>query len=163
MVDNLISFPAEAPSMHIKVPIRTDWDTAVLFLHMSRDHGIPSYTNMLQYCTNSTFAKKLTFEEMKSNIEPQHIKLLKYIYAIPEDVDLLVGLLLEAPIPGAVVGPTLNCLLKEQFILLKESDRFWYENDLPPSSFSSDQIREIKKITLAGWFVPQLFTPKIKQ
>ncbi|XP_048519800.1 uncharacterized protein LOC109542192 [Dendroctonus ponderosae] len=150
MVDNLISLPAQAPSMHIKVPMRAEWNTAALFLHMSRDHGIPSYPQLLQYCSNSTFAKKLTFEEMKSNIETQHIKLLKYLYAAPEDVDLLVGLLLEAPIPGAVVGPTLNCLLKEQFILLKQSDRFWYENDLPPSSFSSDQIREIKKITLAA-------------
>jgi len=150
MVDILISLPAQSPSMHMMVPLRSDWDTAALFLHMGRDHGIPGYTSWIEYCSNSTYTKRPTFDDLKDLMKPEYVKTLKYLYSNPDDVDLLVGGLLERPIPGSLVGPTLNCLLTKQFVLLKESDRFWYENDLPPSSLTSEQIREIKKVTLAG-------------
>jgi peroxidase len=28
-------------------------------------------------------------------------------------------------------------------------DRYWYENDIPPSSFTKDQLNEIRKVKLA--------------
>lgn len=65
-------------------------------------------------------------------------------------MDALLGVLLERPLPGAIVGPTLRCLLREQFTLLRRSDRFWYENDLPPSSLTTDQLKEIRKVTLGA-------------
>jgi hypothetical protein len=37
---------------------------------------------------------------------------------------------------GAVVGPTFGCLLGQQFQILKKGDRFWYENNIPPSAFT---------------------------
>ncbi|KAJ8926678.1 hypothetical protein NQ314_020927 [Rhamnusium bicolor] len=151
MVDVLIGTPAQAPSLHMMVPLRTDWDTASLFIHMGRDHGIPSYPQYIQYCSNITFAQHLTFDDLKlKGIKDEYVKALKYMYSRPDDIDLLVGALLETPIPGAVIGPTFNCLLKQQFQLLKETDRFWYENDLPPSSLTTGQLKEIKKVTVAG-------------
>lgn len=65
-------------------------------------------------------------------------------------MDLLTGALLENPTPGSLVGATFNCLLRHQFSLLRRSDRFWYENDLPPSSLTIEQLQEIRKVTLAG-------------
>ena len=53
-----------------------------------------------------------------------------------DDIDLFVGGLAERPLTGAVVGPTFACLLGQQFQISKKSDRFWYENNIPPSSFS---------------------------
>jgi hypothetical protein len=53
-----------------------------------------------------------------------------------EDVDLIVGGILETPTHGMVLGPTFTCLLAQQFISVRNSDRFWYENDIPPSSFT---------------------------
>lgn len=151
MIDLLITTPAQSPSMHMMVTLRPDWDTASLFLHMGRDHGIPSYPQFIQYCSNVTYPQRPTFDDLRSRgIREEYIKALKYIYSSVEDVDLLVGALLEDPVPGAVVGPTFNCLLKEQFQLLKQTDRFWYENDLPPSSLTTAQLKEIKKVTLAG-------------
>jgi len=50
---------------------------------------------------------------------------------------------------GAMIGPTASCLLSLQFKVLKQSDRYWYENDLPPSSFSKFQLHEIRKFSLA--------------
>ncbi|KAF7278210.1 hypothetical protein GWI33_008704 [Rhynchophorus ferrugineus] len=150
MVDILITLPGQVPSMHMMVPLRSNWDTSALFIHMARDHGIPGYTNWIQYCSNITYPTRPDFDDLTANIRPENIQILKRLYGSAENIDLLVGALLETPLPGAVVGPTFNCLLKEQFSLLKETDRFWYENDIPPSSLSMQQLKEIKKISLAG-------------
>lgn len=66
------------------------------------------------------------------------------------DIDLLSGGLLETPLKGAVFGQTFSCLLSNQFSLIKNSDRFWYENDFPPSTYSKGQLQEIRQSTLAG-------------
>jgi hypothetical protein len=52
------------------------------------------------------------------------------------DIDLFTGALGETPTEGSVIGPTFSCLLGRQFHYLRRGDRYWYENDLPPSSFS---------------------------
>ena len=57
-----------------------------------------------------------------------------------DDVDLFTGGLAELPSEGSVVGPTFACLLGIQFAKLRQGDRFWYENDLPPSSFTAGKL-----------------------
>lgn len=55
----------------------------------------------------------------------------------------------EFPADGALVGPTLACLLAKQFHILRRGDRFWYENDIPPSSFTKEQLSELRKASIA--------------
>jgi hypothetical protein len=61
-----------------------------------------------------------------------------------EDIDLFIGGLAERPLSGAVVGPTFGCLLGQQFQILKKGDRFWYENNIPPSALSKGKHKKIK-------------------
>lgn len=63
-----------------------------------------------------------------------------------DDVDLYTGVLSEKPLEGSILGPTLTCLILDQFLRLKIGDRFWYENS---QSFNQRQLNEIRKSTLA--------------
>lgn len=47
----------------------------------------------------------------------------------PEDIDLFTGTLTEMPVEGGTLGPTLECILGDQFMRLKFGDRFWYQGE----------------------------------
>lgn len=66
-----------------------------------------------------------------------------------DDIDLYTGALSEMPLNESILGPTLTCLLLDQFVRLKRGDRFWYENSGSFTGFTNEQLREIKKSTLA--------------
>ncbi|XP_023246916.1 peroxidasin homolog [Copidosoma floridanum] len=127
----------------------TEWDLSSLLIHAGRDHGLPSYIKFVEYCSNGR-VKFENFTSLTSIMEPKDVELLENIYSRVEYIDLLLGGILEIPNEGAAVGPTFGCLLREQFIKLRNSDRFWYENDIPPSSLKLEQITEIRKVSLAG-------------
>jgi len=90
------------------------------------------------------------FTDLARVMRPEYTQLLSMIYANVEDVDLLVGGILETPATGVTVGPTFECLLKKQFVTMRNSDRFWYENDIPPSGLTATQLVEIRKVSLAS-------------
>ena len=46
------------------------------------------------------------------------------LYATPDDIDLFSGLISEKPLRGALVGPTLACLIGLQFRHLRQCDRW---------------------------------------
>lgn len=73
---------------------------------------------------------------------------MKKTYKSVEDIDLIAGGLLEKPTKG-LFGPTLTCILKDQFERTRSSDRFFFTNKDQPMPFSESQIKEIKKVTLA--------------
>lgn len=49
----------------------------------------------------------------------------------------------------SILGQTLTCLILDQFVRLKFGDRFWYENYDVNMGFTSEQLDEIRKISLA--------------
>ncbi|XP_074094039.1 uncharacterized protein LOC141524212 [Cotesia typhae] len=119
------------------------WNTTTLLIHMARDHGIPGYFAFLEHCAAAP-GSATRF------IKSEDVAILQSIYNSIEDIDLLVGGVLETPEKGAAVGPTFSCLLINQLAKLKNSDRFWYENDLPPSSFTGEQLKAIKRVSLSN-------------
>lgn len=65
-------------------------------------------------------------------------------------MDLIIGSLLEKPELGAVFGPTLTCIFAQQFEKLRNSDKFWFENNIPPSSFDLEILKAIQHVSLSG-------------
>ena len=58
------------------------------------------------------------------------------MYRRLEDVDLFIGGISEKPVSGAVLGPTFQCIIGDQFRRLRLGDRFWYEEPSQRGSFS---------------------------
>lgn len=54
-----------------------------------------------------------------------------------DDIDFIVGALLEIPAEGARVGPTSRCIIADSFYRYKTGDRFFYDIQGQPSSFSA--------------------------
>ena len=90
------------------------------------------------------------FEDLRSVMADSVIDKLRKVYKDVKDIDLFTGGLAEIPNKGAAVGPTFGCLLGRQMYYYKRGDRYWYENDIPPSSFTKDQLNEIRKISLGS-------------
>jgi len=48
-----------------------------------------------------------------------------------------------------MVGPTFACIVGKQFHNFRYGDRFWYENGGWPSSFTLEQLAEIRRVKLS--------------
>jgi hypothetical protein len=54
----------------------------------------------------------------------------------PDDIDLFSGAISEYPEGQGLLGPTIACLLSQQFNKLKFGDRFWFETNDPYTGFT---------------------------
>lgn len=122
------------------------FDLVSFNIQRGRDFGLPGYMEYRRHC-GLTVANR--FEEMAGFMPNSTIQRYQTIYSSPFDIDLWSGGVSEKPAQGSVVGPTFGCIIASQFSLLKRGDRFWYELPDQPSSFTSDQLQEIRNVRLA--------------
>lgn len=161
-LENHLAKPARNVNLdERKSSVDPKWSDAALLVHAARDHGIPGYVEFVHYCNNST-RHVSNFTDFEEFMNPADARKLAAIYSRVEDVDLLVGGSLERPTEGAAMGPTFTCLLQKQFVKLRNSDRFWYENDLPPSSLNNEQISAIRQVSLSGIICAHTNIPRIQ-
>ena len=124
-------------------------DLLAINTQRGRDHGIASYNEwrgFVKYYCRVTTGRVYSFDDLRHEIPEETIYILKSVYAHVDDIDLYVGAQAEREFLNSATGPTFWCLNKLQFINIRHGDRLWYEN---PGVFSSCQLQEIKKITLA--------------
>uniref|UniRef100_A0A914H5Y6 peroxidase n=1 Tax=Globodera rostochiensis TaxID=31243 RepID=A0A914H5Y6_GLORO len=119
-------------------------DLGTLNIMRGKDHGMPSYNKMRQFCG---LRMAYSFDELAEHItDPTIRRALSSIYASPDDIDLYVGGMVEDALMGALVGPTFACIIGNQFRRSRAGDRFYFEN---PSIFSPAQLTEFKKTSLS--------------
>ena len=110
-------------NVHPRMP-RMLLDLAALNIQRGRDHGLPSYNQ----CRAELGLKKVRkFEDITSN--PDRVARLKRAYKNVNEIDLWVGGLCEDAHRKAIVGEVLFTIVKDQFVRLRDGDRFWYECD----------------------------------
>ncbi|MFI4917899.1 MAG: peroxidase family protein [Phycisphaerales bacterium JB060] len=110
------------------IPGDGGFDLVSLNIQRGRDHGLPDYNTIREVYglpRVSDFAGITPDGEMQDK--------LSSVYADCDQIDPWVGFLVEDPLPGAMVGETLRAVLVDQFVRLREGDRFWYEAYLPSS------------------------------
>lgn len=125
---------AQAVDIHIVDDLRNflfgppgsgGFDLASLNIQRGRDHGLPSYNDVRQ---SLGLPEIQSFSDISASEEVQ--QRLSSIYPNVNVIDLWVGGLAEDPMPGGLVGETVQHILAEQFQRLRDGDRFWYENYL---------------------------------
>ncbi|KAL0271440.1 UNVERIFIED_CONTAM: hypothetical protein PYX00_008536 [Menopon gallinae] len=122
------------------------FDLKAIDVQRGRDHGLPSYNTMREYCG---LKRAEHFEDFMDYIPFESVQKLRSLYEHPDDVDLNVGGLLESLLPGTLSGPTYLCIMLEQFYRTRVGDRFFFENAQHEGAFSPEQLMEIKKTSLA--------------
>ncbi|XP_076326347.1 peroxidase-like isoform X1 [Tachypleus tridentatus] len=124
---------------------RFGMDLAALNIQRSREHGNPGYNYYREYCG---LPKARDFYELIGIMPNTTVQKYSQLYKHVDDIDLWSAGISEYHLPNAVVGPTFACLIAEHFANIRQGDRFWYENGDWPSSFTPEQLQEIRKVQL---------------
>ena len=66
--------------------------------------------------------------------------------SLADNVDLYVGAMLEDPVANGMVGPTLACLIGNQFKRLRDGDRLFYAAN---GTFTEEQLTELRKHSIS--------------
>ncbi|CAB0038190.1 unnamed protein product [Trichogramma brassicae] len=104
-------------------------------IQRGRDHGLADYNDYRHLCG---LRQAKSFDD--------------FLDHTPGDVDLVVGGLAERSIEDAAIGPTFGCLIAAQFLRTRRADRFFYDSTRQPKPFTTNQMAELKKATLARIF-----------
>ncbi|XP_063226520.1 peroxidase-like isoform X2 [Bacillus rossius redtenbacheri] len=121
-------------------------DLLAIDIHRGRDHGLPPYNDFRQLCG---LPRATEFADFTDTIPSKSVDGLAREYEHPDDVDLMVGGMLETPVPGATAGPTFVCIMVEQFSRSRAGDRYFYDNPHQIYPFTECQLAEIKKASVS--------------
>jgi len=116
-------------------------DLTALNIQRARDHGLPSY-NQLRAALG--LATKSSLAEISSDTQVEQA--FASVYVSIDDVDPWVGGISEDHAPGAQVGELIAAVLADQFIRLRDGDRFWYRRD---PAFSAGELADLEATRLS--------------
>lgn len=116
-------------------------DLAFLNIMRGRDHGIPPLNDVREALG---LARYDSFDDISSN--PAVVAKFVAAYGSIDNVDLWIGGLAEDNVGGAMVGETFQAILAYQFQVLRDGDKYYYEErlkDLP------DLLAEVEGTSLS--------------
>ncbi|XP_073952495.1 peroxidase homolog [Choristoneura fumiferana] len=129
-----------------KVGARFGMDLVSFNMQRGREFGIPGYMEFRKFCGLSGAD---SFQDLFGSMPNSTVRKYESIFEHPVDVDLWSGGVSERPLPGSMLGPTFACVIATQFSYSRRGDRFWFELPNQPSSFTPEQLAEIRKARLA--------------
>jgi len=139
MIDDTLNHMTQLPG----APVGDD--LAATNILRGREIGIPGYMAYRRYCHLPTAD---TFDGLGAFMPESVVSAYRNLYGSVEDIDLFsAGISEHHADGGAMVGPTFGCLLGEAFRNARQGDHYWYENHDTAHKFTSDQLRELRKIT----------------
>jgi hypothetical protein len=123
---------------------------SALLIQQSRDHTFKSYLTYRNLAGGYVAGEDTSDWDDLTNIESAVRQSLQSVYLHVEDIDLLIGLLAETPIPDAATGKTQGHIIAQQFSQLKFSDKYYFENGEDyKNRFTEDQLDSIRSYTIS--------------
>lgn len=134
-------------------------DLAALNIMRGRDNGLPDYNIVRKVFGLEPVKNFSEINPWLNEKKPEIFERLAELYDHDIDnVDLYVGGMLESNPTEGRPGPLFRRIIKEQFERIRDSDRFWFEND-GNGIFTPEEIIEIKKIRLWDLIVNSTYIP----
>lgn len=118
-------------------------DMGSLNIQRGRDQGLRPYNDYRQICG---LPRLKSFQEWPEVNELEARSRVAALYRSVDDIDLYVGGLMEAPAEDSLLGQTFSCIIAEQFLRLRNSDRHFYLN---PSTFTPAQSAALQRVTFS--------------
>ncbi len=115
-------------------------DLASININRGRERGLGDFNTVRSFFG---LPKIPSFYELTKNQE--EAILLEQVYGHIDNLDPWVGMLAETHMEGVLMGRLMHVIVKDQFQLLRDGDRFYFEND---PFFDQDEIDAIKNTTL---------------
>ncbi len=134
LVDDLRNFLFGAPGAG-------GMDLAAINIERGRERGLPDYNTIR---TEFGLDPLTSFTEMSS--DPLMNLTMEFVYGDINKIDPWVGMLSENHMPDALFGKTAMTIIEQQFMALRDGDRFYYEAD---PGISPQEIQFIKNTRLA--------------
>ena len=120
------------------LPGQGGFDLASLNIQRGRDHGLADYNTVR---AAYGLPKVTSFAQITSDTAVQAS--LQQAYGSVDKLDLWVAGLAEKHLPGSSLGETFTRILVDQFSRLRDGDRYWYQNALPPNA-----VRDVQHTSL---------------
>ena len=112
---------ADAIRNHLFGNVGHDEDLISRNLQRGRDHGIPSYGVLREACGLGKLRGR------PAEIGASKWQALVTVYRNnPSNIDAYTGGLAEDPPHDGLVGPLFSCIIKKQFLALRDGDRYFF-------------------------------------
>ena len=115
-------------------------DLAAINILRGRERGLLNYNELREWFGKPVYS---SFDDLSKS--PEVVEALEELYGDIDQLDVWVGLLSEEKLNGAVFGELIMLVLEDQFIKLREGDRYFYLND---PMLSDSEKEEISNTTL---------------
>jgi hypothetical protein len=119
------------------------FDLAALNIQRGRDHGLGDYNSVRQAFGLQTVQR---FSDISR--DPAVQANLADAYTSVNDIDAWGGGLAESRLGGALVGETWRAIIADQFIRLRDGDRFFYREILPTEMVAMVEAQSLATIIL---------------
>ena len=101
-------------------------DLCAIDIQRGRDHGVPYYGDLrtafqLEDITN--------YSDITSDAEVANRLSVAYGDQDPGHIDPYIGMLAEDHLPDSALGETMDAVIRDQFLRLRDGDPLYYEND----------------------------------
>ena len=114
-------------------------DLAAININRGRDRGLGNYNELRRQLGLPIFT---SFEQLTDS--PEDAATMEAIYNDIDNLDAWVGMLAENRAEGALFGQVVSVIMERQFQILRDGDRFYFEND----QFTADELAAIRKVTM---------------
>eukprot|EP00058_Branchiostoma_floridae_P016106 XP_002601594.1 hypothetical protein BRAFLDRAFT_85837 [Branchiostoma floridae] len=119
-------------------------DLVAMDIQRGRDHGLPDYNTACRQYGLAPLHNWTDIKVMNQKISDEMVSELSDLYGSVDKLDVWVGGMLAGAGAGRP-GMLYKTIMKQQFLRLRDADRFWFENT-QTSGFTEDELNTIRGI-----------------